>query len=57
MSSRQGTFAKLKASSLTKSNGMPDIRRPVGRIHIQNVLNKQISSYSVVIWAKTRTKS
>ena len=28
--SRQGTFAKLKAYSRTKSNGMPDISGPWG---------------------------
>ena len=46
-SSRQGTFANYRILTRTKSNGIPDIRRPVGRIHIQNVLNEQISSYSV----------
>ena len=45
--SRQGTFAKLKEISRTKINGMPDIRWPVWRIHVQNVLDMQISSYSV----------
>ena len=39
-----------------KNNGMLDIRRPVGRIHVQNVLNEQISSFLYVIGAKTRTK-
>ena len=51
-SSRQGTFANYTASSRTKSNGMPDIRWPVGRIQVQNVLNEQISSFLYVIWAK-----
>ena len=35
---------------------MPDIRRLVGRIQVQNVLNEQISSFPYVIGAKTRTK-
>ena len=54
---RQGTFAKLKAPSRTKSKGMPDIRRLVGRIHVQNVLNGQISSFLYVIRAKKLDKS
>ena len=41
---------------LGKYNGMLDIRWPVGRIHVQNVLNEQISSFLYVIGAKTRTK-
>ena len=49
--------SQTTASSRTKSNGMPDIRRPVGRIHVQNVSNDQISSFLYVIGAKTRTKS
>ena len=39
-----------------KNNGMLDIRWPVGRIHVQNVLNEQISSFLYVIGVKTRTK-
>ena len=42
--------SQTTSSSRTKSNGIPDIRRPVGRIHVQNVFNKQISSYSVRYW-------
>ena len=45
-SSRQRTFANYRLLTRTKSNGVPAIRRPVGRIHVQNVLNKEISSYS-----------
>ena len=56
-SSRQGTFAKLKHLPVRKVTEMPDIRRLVGRIHVQNVLNEQISSFLYVIWAKTRTKT
>ena len=48
--------SQTTASSRTKSNGMPDIRRPVGRIPVQNVLNEQISSFLYVIWASKRTK-
>ena len=36
---------------------MLDIRWPVGQIHVQNILNEQISSFLYVIGAKTRTKS
>ena len=42
--------------SKEKSNGMLDIRWPVGRIHVQNVLNEQISSFLYAIGVKTRTK-
>ena len=41
-----GSSRKTKPYSRTKSNGMLVIRWPVGRIHIQNVLNKEISSCS-----------
>ena len=41
--------SQTTASSRTKSNGMPDIRRPIGRIQVQNVLNEQISSFLYVI--------
>ena len=56
-SSRKGTFANYRILTRTKSNGIPDIRRPVGRIHVQNVLNESISSFLYFIWAITRTKS
>ena len=56
-SSRQGTFANYRILTRTKSNGMPVIRRLVGRIQVQNVLNEQISLFLYVIGAKTRTKS
>ena len=39
-----------------KNNGMLDIKWPMGRIHVQNVLNEQISSFLYVIGVKTRTK-
>ena len=42
--------SQTTAYSRTKSNGMLDIRWPVGRKHVQNVLNVQISSYSVRYW-------
>ena len=48
--SRQGTFANYRILTRTKSNGIPGIRRPVGRIHVQNVLNEQISSFLYIIW-------
>ena len=54
--SRQGTFANYRLLTRTKSNGIPVIRRPVGRIHVQNVLNESISSFLYVIGAKKRSK-
>ena len=36
-----------RRSIQVKTNGILDIRWPRGAIHVQNVLNKQISSYSV----------
>ena len=55
-SCRQGTFANYRLLTRTKSNGMPAIRRPLGQIQVQNVLNEQISSFLYVIWAKTLVK-
>ena len=52
-----GDSPASRRSNTVKSNGMPDIRRPMGRIHVQNVLNEQISSFLYVIGVKTRTKS
>ena len=42
--------SQTTAYSRMKSNVIPDIRLPVGRIHVHNVhnvLNKQFSSFSV----------
>ena len=50
-------LSTASAETKGKSNGMMDIRWLVGRIHVQNVLNEQISSFLYVIGAKTRTKS
>ena len=47
--SRKGTFTN-HLSSCMKSNGMLDIRWAVECLHVQNVLNYQISSYSVRYW-------
>ena len=49
-SSKMGTFAKLKHLSRTKNNGICDFRWATGRIQVQNVINKQFSSYSVRCW-------
>ena len=56
-SSRPGTFANYRLLTRTKSNGIPAIRRPVGHIHVQNVLTEQISSFLYVIGGQMLPKS